>query len=92
MYRFPLAWRTFDYFDPRAKFKWNYNAGGTFTLMVLERKISFASMQERRPNPWKWVGIEWFGNRFTHLYERCFAFVFPAQEIYYKLQLLKGDK
>lgn len=92
MYCFPLAWRTFDFFDPDSKFKWNYYAGGIFAFEILERRISFASMQEWRPNPWKWVGIDWLANRFPRLYERCFAFVMPAQEIFFKLRLLKSDK
>lgn len=35
------------------------------------------------------LGIEWFANRFTHVYERHFAFIFPAGSIVWRLEAKK---
>jgi SAM-dependent methyltransferase len=85
LYRFPLAWRTFDFWEPKSDFKYNYYGGGIFAIKILHREISFSS----RLNPWRWIGFQAFANRFPRFYERFLAFTFPAQEIRYKLRILK---
>ena len=37
----------------------------------------------------KWIGFETMANWFSHLYERHFAFIFPAGSIVWKLEAVK---
>ena len=85
LYCFPLAWRTFDLWSPLSGSKYNYYGGGTFAIKILERKISF----NNGINPWRWLGFQAFANRFPRFYERFLAFILPAQEIRFKLQVVK---
>jgi hypothetical protein len=85
LYTFPLAWRTFDFWSPVSYFPYDYRQRDGLTLHVLERQIVFNS----GANPWRWLGIQALANRFPRMYERFFAFVFPAQEIRFKLRLSK---
>jgi hypothetical protein len=86
LYWFPLAWRTFDFWSSVSSFKYNYYGDRAFALEILKRKITFSN----GPNPWRWVGIEAFANRFPRFYERFCASVLPAQEIHFKLKLIKS--
>lgn len=85
LYYFPLAWRTFDFWSPQSDFKYNYYGGNKFSIEVLHREISFSN----RLNPWRWIGLQAFANCFPRFYERFLAFAFPAQEIRFKLRILK---
>lgn len=85
LYCFPLAWRTFDFWSPGSGFKYSYYGGSDFKMRILRRSISF----NNGPNPWRILGIEAFANRFPRFYERFFAFILPAQEIRFTLQILK---
>jgi len=87
LYWFPLAWRTFDFWSPESVFKYNYYGGGSFAIKVVEREICF----NNGPNPWGWVGFQAFANRFPRFYERFLAFILPAQEIRFKLEIEKNE-
>ena len=39
--------------------------------------------------PQKWIGAEWLANSHPIFYERLFAFIFPAEEIYYEIYVAK---
>jgi hypothetical protein len=83
LYQFPLAWRTFDFWSQTSSFTYDYSARDRLSIDVLQRRIVF----NNGLNPWRWLGAEALANRFPRLYERFLAFLFPAQEIRFKLRL-----
>jgi len=53
-------------------------------------KIEFWQINELgNIRPQEWFGIGLFANKLTSIYERFFAFIFPAQSIYFELEIVK---
>lgn len=67
---------SFDFFGPTNT---NYRA----RFRILRRHIFFN-------DGLKLLGIEWLANRLTRMYERHFAFWFPAGSIFFELEAVKS--
>ncbi|MFC1562391.1 methyltransferase domain-containing protein [candidate division KSB1 bacterium] len=53
-------------------------------------KIEFWPLKEIQSiKPQEWIGLGIFANKFSGIYEKFFAFIFPAQSIYFDLEILK---
>ena len=65
-----------DYFHPANE---NYKA----KLRIVRRKIYLNDF-------FKVIGFEFLANRFSRVYERHFAFIFPAGSIVWELKAVKG--
>lgn len=70
-----FAGGSFDYFHPENE---HYKA----RLRIVSRWIYFNDF-------FKWIGFEALANRFSRLYERHFAFIFPAGSIVWELEAVK---
>lgn len=54
-------------------------------------KINFWPITElRNIKPQEWIGLGLFANKLTSIYERFFAFIFPAKNIYFELENVKN--
>ena len=78
----PFSYRSFDHFTYIDETGYNYYSPVKFEIE--SRRICFAA--PGATNPWRWLGIEWFANRFARLYERLFAFWMPATEVQFVLR------
>lgn len=59
-------------------------------LGLVRRRLTFWPLHDAVGFvPFRWIGVEWLANRFPILYERFFAFLFPANEIQVELEVLK---
>ncbi len=77
---------SFDYFTHDSLY--DFYSERVFDL--LSRRISFAPhAQGRRFVPHRWIGVEWFANRFPWLYEKTLAFIVTASEIDIRLRVRK---
>jgi hypothetical protein len=65
-----------DYYHPANE---HYQA----KLRIVRRRIYFNDF-------FKWIGFEVLANRFSHLHERHFAFIFPAGSIVWELEAVKA--
>lgn len=70
-----FAGGSLDYYRPGNE---HYQA----QLRIVRRRIYFNDF-------FKWIGFEALANRFSHLYERHFAFIFPAGSIVWELEAVK---
>lgn len=83
--------RSMDYFCVNRPMKYRY---GTAAFELLETRISFYNAMRTdssyaKANPLRALGIEALVNRFPRIYEHFFAFVFRANEVYYRLRVVK---
>lgn len=84
--------RSMDYFCPSRKLsKYRYS---TAEFELLEARISFLqaavfSPDRHRANPFRVLGIEAVINRFPRFYEHFLAFVLRANDVYYRLRVIK---
>lgn len=83
--------RSMDYFCTNGGLKYRYGRGA---YELLEVRISFYHAKifkgERgRPNYLRTLGIEALVNRFPRIYEHFFAFIMRANEVYYRLRVVK---
>jgi hypothetical protein len=72
-------------------FKYRY---GNAAFELVEVRISFRQAAvfepaEWKPNPLKAIGIESLINRFPRFYEHFLAFVLRANEVYFRLRVVK---
>jgi SAM-dependent methyltransferase len=89
--RWFFGYRSMDYFCGNGRIKYRY---GHAAFELLEARISFRQaavfdQDERKPNPLKAIGIEWLINRFPRFYEHFLAFMLRANEVYFRLRVIK---
>jgi len=84
--------RTMNYFCPQYDFKFQYYSDVRFEM--LKREISFREAVtdfrlQTKSNFARLLGVEWLVNRFPRIYERFFAYMLPASEVYFKMRVIK---
>lgn len=84
--------RTMNYFCEEYAFKYHYYSKARFR--TLKRHISFREnttdfRKATKFNLARIIGIETLVNLCPRIYERCFAYVFPASEVYFRMQVIK---
>ena len=90
-----LSLRSFDYFlepTPMAPpnlvqraLETKYSVPDFYTtsrFRILDARVSMA-------RPFRLAGIQWLANRFGDFYELYWAFIFPARDLYFTLQVVK---
>lgn len=90
--------RSLDYFDKSLSHKHHFYLAH-INLKIIKSHISFREyLTHTGPRPWlnplRWIGLEALINhsRATkRLYERFFAWILPAAELYFELQVVKGS-
>lgn len=90
-----LSLRSFDYFAtpaPRAFpniiqriFETKYDVPGFYT----GSRFRIVRAHLRMARPYRLTGIQWFANQFGDFYELYWAFIFPARDLYFTLQVVK---
>ena len=84
--------RTMNYFCEQYDFKYHYYSKARF---FMERRwISFRECPTElrattKANFARWIGLEHLVNAAPRIYERFFAYVIPASEVYFRLRALK---
>ena len=83
--------RSMNYFCTNRMMKYRYGRGA---YELLEVRISFREARvfepaQQKPNPFKAMGIEALVNRFPRFYEHFLALILRANEIYYRLRVVK---
>lgn len=84
--------RSMDYFCPNRKLSSYRYSSAEFEL--LEVRISFLQAvvfapDRHRTNPFKILGVEAVINRFSRFYEHFLAFLLRANDVYYRLRVVK---
>jgi SAM-dependent methyltransferase len=90
-HRHSFGYRSMDYFCENGVFPYRYSAKANFNLE--EARISFVQAKAfdvEKANPFRWVGLEWMINRFPRFYEHFFAFILRANEVYFRLKVVKA--
>lgn len=91
-HRHPFSSRSFNFFDPQfaGKFHQFYSKAH---FRVRKRTIGFGEVlpsgRKHPPNIHRLLGIQWLMNKFPRIYEKYFAFIVPATELYFELEVLK---
>ena len=83
--------RSMDYFCVDRPMRYRY---GLCQFRLLDVRISFLEAHSfegahKKFNPLAFVGLEWVVNRFPRTYEHFFSFILRANEVYYRLEVLK---
>lgn len=86
-----FGYRSMDYFCVNRPMKYKY---GSCRFVLKEVRISFLDAytfdgQHRRFNPFAILGLEWLINRFPRSYEHFVSSILRANEVYYRLEVLK---
>jgi len=86
-----FGFRSMDFFCPNRGFMYRYSSA---EFELLEVRISFLQaavfMPDKvKPNALKSLGIESLINRFPRLYEHFFAFILRANEVFYRMRVVK---
>lgn len=86
-----FGFRSMDYFCPNRGFKYRYSRA---EFELLEVRVSFLQAavfapDKFKPNAFKSCGIESFINRFPRLYEHFLAFLLRANEVFYRMRVIK---
>jgi len=89
-----LGLRSFDYFTARRAVRLNWITRALETQYAVPDfyvKPLFALERAhlRLARPFRWLGLQWFANRFPDFYELYWAFIFPARDLYFTLRVLK---
>ncbi len=83
--------RSFDFFDPKARGVHKYYSKAKFRIN--KKIIGFSEVmpsgRKHPPNIHRLLGIQFIVNRLPRLYEKFFAFIMPATELYFELEVLK---
>ena len=87
-----FGYRSMDYFCANRDCKFRYSSTATFLLR--ETRISFVQAhvfehESRKPNPFRWIGLEWAINQVPRFYEHFLAFILRANEVYFRLEVVK---
>lgn len=85
--------RSFNYFDKSQNHKHGFYLSDV-NFKVCKSNIYFIEYfthegDHKKFNPYKYLGIEFLVNKFPRIYERFFAWIFPAAELYFELQVIK---
>ena len=88
-----FGYRSFDYFCTNRDCKYRYSPSATF--LMLETRISFLQAKCFSPDPgkldpMKWIGMEWLINKAPRFYEHFAAFILRANEVYFRLKVVKA--
>jgi SAM-dependent methyltransferase len=89
-HRRAFGYRSMDYFCVNRDCVYRYSTKAKFRLA--EVRISFVqakAFDRRKLNPFRWFGLEWLVNRFPRFYEHFLAFVLRANEVYFRLEVIK---
>jgi SAM-dependent methyltransferase len=89
-HRHSFGYRSMDYFCVNGVFPYRYSAKAQFNLE--EARISFVQAKTfgvEKANPFRWVGLEWMVNQFPRFYEHFLAFILRANEVYFRLKVVK---
>jgi len=86
-----FGFRSMDYFCVDRPLKYRYSSK---KFSLLEWRISFWQAkrfedQEKKFNPFRVIGLEQLVNCFPRVYEHFFAFLLRANEVYFRLEVLK---
>jgi len=89
--RWFFGFRSMDYFCVDRPLRYRYTDRD---FRLLENHISFCNAHrfENEPhqfNPCAAIGLEWLVNHFPRIYEHFFAFLLRANEIYFRLEVVK---
>jgi hypothetical protein len=90
-HRRAFGYRSMDYFCVNRDCLYRYSERARFRLE--EARISFLqanAFEVKKSNPFRWVGVEWMTNRFPRFYEHFLAFIIRANEVYFRLQVVKS--
>ena len=83
--------RSFDFFDPRRKEVHQYYSKTKF--YVSKKIIGFSEImpsgRRHPPNIHKIIGVQFLVNQFPRIYEKFFAYMLPATELYFELEAVK---
>jgi SAM-dependent methyltransferase len=91
-HKHPFSSRSFNYFDPvYAKNFHQFYSNVRFKILkcVIGFSEVLPSGNTHSLNIAKILGFEWLVNRFPRIYEKFFAFMFPATELYFELRIEK---
>jgi SAM-dependent methyltransferase len=91
-HRRAFGYRSMDYFCQNRECPFRYAGPPKFVLR--EVRISFLQAKvfdgERvKPNPFKWIGLEWLINHAPRFYEHFLAFILRPNEVYFLLEVVK---
>lgn len=91
-HKHPFSSRSFDFFDPRYSERMHpFYTHAKFR--VIKKIIGFSEIlpsgRKHPPNLYKLLGIQWLANKFPRIYEKFFAFILPATELYFELEVIK---
>jgi SAM-dependent methyltransferase len=89
-HRRAFGYRSMDYFCVNRDCLYRYSTKAQFRLA--EVRISFVqakAFDATKLNPFRWFGLEWLVNRFPRFYEHFLAFVLRANEVYFRLEVIK---
>ncbi|MCX7840454.1 MAG: class I SAM-dependent methyltransferase [Anaerolineae bacterium] len=89
-----LSFFSFDYFVAQPPFQPSLLSRAFETqspLVEFYSRARFAQVRTflRFGRPFRLLGIQWFANHFPHFYEAYLAFIFPARDLYFTLQVIK---
>jgi len=90
-HRRAFGYRSMDYFCVNRDCLYRYSEKAVFRLV--EVRISFLQAKAfdvKKPNPFRWVGLEWLANKAPRIYEHFFAFIIRANEVYFRLEPIKS--
>lgn len=91
-HKHPFSSRSFNYFDPKFKNQF-HQFYSTVRFRVRKSIIGFSELMlsgiKHLPNVHRILGIQWLVNRFPRIYEKYFAFIMPATELYFELEIIK---
>jgi ubiquinone/menaquinone biosynthesis C-methylase UbiE len=87
----PFSSRSFDFFDANIAGVHHYYSKARFRIR--KKVIGFSEILpsggKHPPNIHRLLGIQAVVNRFPRIYEKFFAFMMPATELYFELEVLK---
>lgn len=91
-HKHPFGYRSLDYFCVNRPCMYRYSEIAKFKMVDV--RISFVQAKtfgskKARPNPMRWIGLEWAINQVPRLYEHFLAFIFRANEVYFCLEVIK---
>ncbi len=82
-----LSSRSFDYFTGDFP-EYSFYSTARFQKRAVDIRF-WALPRLGNVRPQHWLGAKWLADRFPMIYERFFAFMLPAQTIYYELVVVK---
>ena len=85
--------RTFNYFDKSLGHKHGFYLSDV-NFKIHRAEIHFVEYfihdsESPKFNPYKLLGLQFLVNKFSRAYEKFFAWVFPAAELYFELEVIK---